>query len=416
MPRGKIEGGGVSQPPSSNPDQATEEPEIGTDRLLRTVTRTAGYKVLAGLVSFSKNWINKRPVKWVEPVITPYHQDIEPGKNGIIPSLNTGPFNRFWKDREGAKNFTDTVDHQVKEVREVRGEALSIDGVWHLKSPGKESPRERRKRGLQRFIYKVLKKPYKGCYYDDPKLLVQKEVLATNLYRAVMLEGENPDKEFSREYQCGYSFDEEKDRHCIAIKHLDGFEDASKLFHKQVEGGSDKAFEEPHNPASALVIRRFFLGDEDYLKLDNYMNKTNKEHNKITMYCIDFGMAFYNLFRLPHKCNYEQFKKKLLAKSGKHRVQYRGKPTIMTVLKQMGADQVEHGIKTALTKISQLDDTFLEKQLWHIHDENARKSLLAILINRRDQVRAILYPENNFWPGALTKEVSDGLVRPDRRS
>ena len=412
MPKGKV--GDSGQPISvyRPPETGSGSKRLGRDRNMRIVKPSIGRRFMT---HFRSSWggrlLGMRSVIPGKPIITPYHRQIGQDKKGIEPCLNGRPFYDFWKAKEGGEVFTDTVDHQVMEVRGLKGKLLPVEGLWHVKSPGKESPRERRKRIFQKIVYRLLGQDYKGKYYDDHKLLVQKEVLATNLYRAVVLDDEKPDKTFADEFQCGYSFDETRNRHCVAVKHLDNYKNASTLFYRDVEGPEWRIFDETHNPATDLVIRRFFLGDEDYLKLDNYMIKQNPDQaTRTRMYSIDFGMAFYNMFHLPRQCSLSQFRSKLLGKSRKHRVQYHGKPTIHTVLRLMNQGQVEQGIQTGLEKIARLEDAMLGRQLWHIHDTTARKALFTLLKYRRDQARAMLWPEEFSWPKDLSPRVSAGLV------
>lgn len=418
MPKGRVGDSGSSVPGYRPLETDSGPKKLGLDRQMRAVRATLGQRFMSRLASsWGGKLLGMRSVIPGKPTITPYHQQIGQDQEGIEPSLNSRPFYDFWKQRRGNRNFTDTVDHRLMEVRGMKGEPLSVKGVWHLKSPGNESPRERHKRRLQKTIYGLLNQNYKGRYYDDHKLLVQKEVLATNIYRAVMLAEEKPDKVFAEQLQCGYSFDESHNRHYVAIKHLDGYENASVMFYPEVEGPEWRIFDERHNPAADLVIRRFFLGDEDYLKLDNYMIRRNADQAARTrMYSIDFGMAFYNMFRLPKRCSMKQFRKKLLGKSKKHRVQYHGKSNIHTVLRLMNSGQVERGILAGLEKITKLDDEVLDRLLWHIHDPVARTSLFAILKHRRDQAKAILWPETHPWPEDLPPGISDGLVRQDPHS
>lgn len=389
----------------------------GKDRLSRPVSRTSGKPYFRLVFATRQKLLAQRSIAQ-KTKVTPYHRAQKGWRNGFLPSINDRPFHNFWKVRDGARDFRDTVDHRVMEVRDTEGNSLSIDGAWHIKSPGKESGRERFKRFLQKVAYFILRQPYKGHYFDDHKLLVQKEVLASNLYRSIVLAEREPDEQFAREFQCGYSYDETGDRHCVAMKHLEGYKDASTLFHKNIEGVQHQIFDERHNPASNLVIRRFFLGDEDYLKLDNYMYKTNSDIRARTrMYCIDFGMAFYNLFRLPKECTLAQFKEKLLTKSQKHEAQYRDVPDMMAVIRLMNPGQVESGIHWALTRIASLSDEFLVRQVSQIYDDQARQALLAVLFHKRQQARAMLYLDKFSWPSKLAERVSGGLVaRRDRYS
>lgn len=418
MPKGRVGDSGRPVPDYRSFETGSGPQKTGRDRKMRTVKPSLGQRIMTG---FASSWGGKllgmRSVIPDKPVITPYHRQTGQDQEGIEPSMNSLPFNDFWELKKGGESFADTVDHQIMEVRAVKGELVAVEGLWHLKSPGKESPRERRKRKFQGVFYRLLGQEYKGKYYDDHKLLVQKEVLATSLYRAVVLGGSESDETFAEEFQCGYSFDETQNRHCVAVKHLDDFENASTLFYRNLEGPELRIFDETHNPATDLVIRRFFLGDEDYLKLDNFMIKQNQDRAARTrMYCIDFGMAFYNMFHLPKGCNLSQFRKKLLGKSKKHRVQYHGKPNIHTVLRLMNPGQVEQGIQSGLKKIARLEDDVLDVQLRHIHDPVARASLFILLKHRRDQARAMLWPEAFLWPEDLPPEFSAGLVRQNLHS
>ena len=417
MPQRRVSDTGKSVSSYRSLEADSKPGKTGRDRQMRTVKPSLGQKFMISLASFwGGKLLGLRSVIRNKPMITPYHRKTGQDQEGIEPSLNNQPFHSFWQSKSGGGKFTDTVDHQIMEVRGLKGDLLSVKGVWHLKSPGKESPRERRKRKFQKIIYGLLGQKYKAAYYDDHKLLVQKEVLATNIYRTVILGGSKPDENFAEEFQCGYSFDEVNKRHCVASKHLDHYDNASTLFYRNVEGPEWRIFDETHNPATNLVIRRFLLGDEDYLKLDNYMIKQNQDRSARTrMYCIDFGMAFYNMFRLPQRCSIGQFTERLMGKSKKHRVQYRGKPTIHTVLESMNPGQVDRGIRSGLQKIALLDEKLLGMQLRHIHDPGARQSLLTLLQHRRDQARAILWPKIFPWPEDLPPTISDGLVRPDPR-
>ena len=415
MSKGKIDASDVSARYQSLEQQQAKTATEGRDHRFRRVRKRPARRFLSHLVAMKFRWRSHRSVQHSKPIITPYHKKM--GHKGGEPSLNDRPFYDFWQPKSGAKNFTDTVDHQVMEVRNADGVQMPIDGVWHVKSPGKESRQTRFKRFIQKLVYHVTGQDYKGHYYDDHKLLVQKEVLATNLYRSVVLEDESPDEEFEEQFQCGYSYDELRGRHCVAIRHLEGFKDASTLFHRNVEGPEFRIFDDRHNPAADLVIRRYFLGDEDYLKLDNYMYKNNDDQQAHTrMYCIDFGMSFYNMFHLPKRCTFEQFKRRLLTKSQKHEVQYSGRPTMMTVIGLMNQRQVEEGIRGALEKVARMSDEFLVRQSAQIHNIPARKALLALLMNRRQQARAILDPSEP-WPAEPGRHVSDGLVaHPTHRS
>ena len=337
----------------------------------------------------------------------------------VEPSINPCPFNSFWDEVDtGQRRDRDTIDHKRMKVRETRPEASRLTGTWHVKTPGHESVPERFKRYMQKIIYRITGQRYKAEFYNDRQLLAQKEVLAADVYKTVV--GGKADPQFQEDYQVYYSLDHEKNEHCIASRHLEGFKSGSELVIDPSRRSSAVCFSQfhpVHNPVIDLVIRRFLLGDEDYLKLDNYMfNSDPMQPGQQRLLNIDFGMAFYNQCRLPEHCNLKQFQKRMLKPSTKHRIQYHGKHTMHSVLASMNPEQVDNGMKSALTMIADLTDEKIDALVGHIHQPDVREAMAIILKYKRQQAAAILNPEENEWPQALGRDITDSLVGRSRRT
>ena len=350
--------------------------------------------------------------------------------SGIIPSMNTLPYNKFWTLAPGQGDDSDTVDHKRMLVSSELPEAKVYSGEWHVKTPGHESTGVKLKRYLQKMMYWITGQRYKADYYDNKQLLAQKEVLAANVYREVV--GTEGDDHFDRVYQVDYSMKEAetssgRDEHCIASRHLQGYESGYRL----VQNPSDRSslvhftrFHQTHNPVVDLVVRRFLLGDEDYLKLDNYMfiqdsdrqKQSAEEEARQRLVNIDFGMSFYNRCQLPSKCTLTQFRQKMMSPSIKHRSQYRGRHTMHTVIKAMerSGEDVDALMKDALGLIARMSDEKLNGLVGHVHHPQARSALLRILKFKRDQAAAIIEPESHDWPeepGRMTLSALVGRVR-----
>ncbi len=420
MPTGKADRTG-SVPGSLPAKDGSDLDKIseGFDSQTRKVSGIPGQTFLNRLVSIRQKWLSQRTIE-KKPAITEetdYHRQYGMQGNEKKPSMNHRPFNEFWQSKTLQKPVNYTVDHRLMKIRGENGRLLDTEGEWHIKTPGKESGRERLKRFFQKIIYHITGQDYKAHFYDDLQLLVQKEVLAANLYKAVVLEDENPDLDFDQQFRCGYSYDEINDHHCVAIRDLEGFKEAAQLYDPYVEKPEFLIFDEDHNPATDLVIRRFLLGDEDYLKLENYMYKArNDQKARTRLYCIDFGMAFYNLFYLPKNCSLKMFKHRLFTPSDKHRVQYLNKPTMMTVIQGMSSSQMERGVESALKKIARMSDSLLEQQTRHIYNKEARLSILVMLKFKRQQARALL-DSDEPWPVEPGRKISDGsIARRSRNS
>ncbi|WP_354022235.1 hypothetical protein [Endozoicomonas lisbonensis] len=342
----------------------------------------------------------------------------------IIPSMNTRPHNDFWTPVSGQKKDADTVDHKHMLVSPGLAEAERYSGEWHVKTPGYESTGVKLKRYLQKMMYWITGQRYKADYYDNKQLLAQKEVLAANVYREVV--SSESDDHFNGAYKVGYSMKEAgsssgEDEHCIASRHLQGYDNGHRLVQKPSDSSSPvlcTRFHKTHNPVVNLVVRRFLLGDEDYLKLDNYMFAPDAGGGtRQRLVNIDFGMSFYNRCKLPSKCTLEQFHHKMMSPSIKHRGQYRGRHTIHTVIQGMkrNGENIDALMKGALGMIAKMSDEKLKGLVGHVHHPQARSALLQILKFKRDQAAAIVEPASHPWPeepGRWTLSALVGRVRP----
>ncbi|MDP0589040.1 MAG: hypothetical protein QS748_07530 [Candidatus Endonucleobacter bathymodioli] len=326
-------------------------------------------------------------------------------------------FHDFWEKVPGSKSYMDTIDHQLMKVKdckdnekeEVNGGRPVLSGTWHVKGPGLERPATRFKRMLQRVIYNMIGHKYKGRYYDNPKLLIQKEVLATNVYK--IIKGNAVGGVAMNGYGAHYTVDRDKGRYYGAFKHLDGFMDASAMNPEDKVRMCDQ-------PATELVLRRYLLGDEDYLKMDNYMY----DRLSGSFHSIDFGMSFYNQSTLDPDCDFDQFKAAMLKTSRKHRLQYNvlgNGDNLLKLVKSKNADDTDDGIKNGLKMIALLTDKDLEEQVAVISNPKARAALLLILVSKCKQAQCILYRsfpdlypryKDTKWPEYSTRKVMNLVV------
>ncbi|MDP0562292.1 MAG: hypothetical protein QS721_08200 [Candidatus Endonucleobacter sp. (ex Gigantidas childressi)] len=328
------------------------------------------------------------------------------------------PFNEFWEPVDGdQKSHMDTVDHQLMMVKSCKdnksgvGERPELSGKWHVKGPGLEKFSTRLKRFFQGLVYGMVGKKYKGKYYNDPKLLIQKEIAATNIYRAVKSCGVDNSDDFQSSYGAHFTNDSKTGRSYGAFKHLEGYQDAGQVDNKVLRDMRD-------NPASELVIRRFFLGDEDYLKMNNYMYDPNTS----AFHSIDFGMSFYNKAVLSPDCTFEQFKKIMLKPSKKHRLQYRrkmGKDTLLGLIKSRESEDTHNAILSGLSMVALVGDEALNENVAGISNPQARDAMWSILASKRQQAQCILYRsfpekfaayENVEWPAKPSRKVMNHLV------
>ena len=363
--------------------------------------------------------------------INHYYSQTGQMDSDIIPSMNACPHNDFWSPVTAQRKDADTVDHKRMLVSPGLPEAERYSGEWHVKTPGHESTGVKLKRYLQKMMYWITGQRYKADYYDNKQLLAQKEVLAANVYREVV--SADSDDHFNSVYKVGYSMKEAEspsgeDEHCIASRHLQNYESGHRLVQKPSDSSSQvlfTRFHKTHNPVVDLVVRRFLLGDEDYLKLDNYMFTQDADRKKQSsgaesgqrLVNIDFGMSFYNRCKLPSKCTLAQFRHKMMSPSIKHRGQYRGRHTIHTVIQAMkrNGENIDALMKDALGMIAKMSDEQLKGLVGHVHHPQARSALLQILTFKRDQAAAIVKPESHPWPeepGRWTLSALVGRVRP----
>lgn len=384
----------------AKPPAPASAPETARDRFQRLVRRLM---VVIRLMPRDNAPDSQAPARSIVHDMGVHTQGSTP--EAIPPINGSQPFATFWQDKQSDHSFGDTVSHRWV----VKQQGGLPEESWHLKTPGKEASTERFKRFLQKMIYWVTGKPYKSSYFDDHQLLTQREVLAANVYKTAMLA--SPDgtaqhsdsmDRFNDEYEVGYSFDsgdsDHQASHSIAARHLNGYADASELFSEAVLPTLDD-FDEDFDPVTNLVIRRFLLGDEDCLKPENYMFSKIKECDgrmRVKLCAIDFGMGFYNCFDLPDRCSLETFQQRLLTPSWKHTLQYRGKPTLLTLLENQDDQRIQGLVKNALGKIARMDDQALEALAGHIHDPQVRGAMLKILQFKVQQAKAIV--SGTGWP------------------
>ncbi|WP_257255413.1 hypothetical protein [Endozoicomonas sp. SESOKO3] len=377
----------------------------GQDTLGRTIGSREDPSGTEGLHQESSAQ-GQRPIQDRE--VAYYKETGQVGRN-ILPSINDRPFSEYWEEFPGPIR-RGVVDHRLMRVKtEARGIDKESDspktkknqGLWHIKTLGYESGTEKFKRLLQKVIYLITGKPYKARFYDNRKVLAQRECLAAEAYKKVM--------HYGQEYMHRYSLDEKRQDHCVASKDLKGFYPGDTYFHKTLFP-SICQFADDHNPVTNLVMRRFLLGDQDYLKLDNYLFKhaegdelmnVEKGDELITgkLVSIDFGMSFYNQFSLPKNCTMDEFTQKLLQPSRLHRVQYRGKNTLLTMVEQMPDDQVKRSIESALQRIAELSDQHLSELAEHMHQPELREAMYEVLEFKRSQAKALL--NQGSWPEEL---------------
>lgn len=214
---------------------------------------------------------------------------------------------------------------------------------------------------------------------------------------------------YGQEYAYRYSLDEKRQDHCVASKDLKDFYPGDTFF-RQTLFPSICQFTDDQNPVTNLVMRRFLLGDQDYLKLDNYLFKHAEGDELVNvedgddlitgkLVSIDFGMSFYNQFPLPRDCSMEEFTEKLLHPSSLHRFQYRGKKTLLSMVEQMPEDQVKRSVELALRRIAKLSDKQLDELAEHMHQPELREAMYDVLRFKRAQAQALL--KEGSWPVEL---------------
>ncbi|WP_422138472.1 hypothetical protein [Endozoicomonas sp. ALC020] len=365
----------------------------GSDSLGRTVGSLGNLPGTEGLDE-EASMLGQRPVQ--DRAVAYFEETGQVGRN-ILPSINDRPFGEYWEELPG-QVYRGVVDHRFMRIKtDSRGAGRESDSTkagkkeefWHVKTLGYESGAEKFKRLLQKVIHLITGKSYKARFYDDRKVLAQRECLAAEAYKQVM--------GYGQEYIHRYSLDEKNQDHCVASKDLKGFYPGNTFF-QQTLFPSICQFTDDHNPVTNLVMRRFLLGDQDYLKLDNYLFKHAEDDELLTgkLVSIDFGMSFYNRFSLPRNCSIDEFSQRLLRPSKLHRFQYRGKKTLLTMVEQMPPEQVGRSIKLALERITRLSDQQLSELAEHMHQPELREVMYQVLKFKRSQAEALLNLRS--WP------------------
>ncbi|MGI9274062.1 MAG: hypothetical protein ACR2PT_04270, partial [Endozoicomonas sp.] len=259
-----------------------------------------------------------------------------------------------------------------------------VSGIWHVKKPGQISRLEKTKRFFVSLVYRLTGSKTKALYYRNTQLLVEKEVLAGKLNRLVMLSGNtycSGNWGLAEQMHHGYSYDDEQDEHCVANQHIEHSHLASKEF------GNDLTYDGENNPASAYVMRRFFLGDADSLKRGNYLVQVDKEHSKRSFVSIDFGMAFHDHWTVPDNIDFSDFVEKVLTPPLAYQAHYsvlkRGEG-IHDLFKGMSINDRECSVYMSLQKIAGLSHQKLEEMTQQITDVKERNRILEELTERVD--------------------------------
>ncbi len=304
-----------------------------------------------------------------------YYQKTGQMRPDIIPSKNDVEFTGYWQNI-GVHRTSGVTQHQLMRIK-----SDNDSPVWHVKTPGRESRGEKIKRFVQKIIFTATRLTTKAHYFDNRQLLAQREIMAGNVYKEVMSAG--------TDFKLEYTFNEARSDHGVASEHLTGYRKGESCFKYLAEGGT-KEIQDDYHPAVSLVVRRFLLGDQDYLKPDNYLfEDSNADQKGCKWLAIDFGMAFYSPFEIPKGCNLREFSRRVFKPSKFHRIQYKGRKTILTYFNRVGRNDEKHA-RIALEKIAAFSDERINDISRHIFDPEARKTLQHQLIVKRDQAKEIL--------------------------
>ncbi len=319
-----------------------------------------------------------------------HHNEATKNRSAIVvdtrPILN--PDNSI-KDLFKKKGFalTDTNPHYIATPTK-KGKAAGFEGKWHIKKPGKVSTFEVLKRYLISLIMKLRKKDYKARYFDNTKTLVNKEVLAGKLTQLIHVKGPtfaNMDWKLAEDMKFGYLVDS-KGRDCIACQHI------AHDYMAIDETAPKVTYDGEHNPATAYVIRRFLMGDEDGVKRQNYLVKRlpmpdqkgagKKAFFAQQLHCfvaIDHGFAFYNRCSQAEGLGFQEFVKWSLTLSRLHKLHYnyiKTNESIMELINAMREVDQQRAVYMALAKIAAITDEDLEQLCNQITDKAERKELL----------------------------------------
>ena len=246
--------------------------------------------------------------------------------------------------------FTSTVGHAIAAPTN-EAKKRGIDGLWHVKFPMSVGKLEKLKRKLVAGIMHLRNKPYKSRYFNNPKTLAEREVLAGKMAQLVSLRGPSyvsEDWQLNRTPQIEVLHN--SGQHCVANRHI------YSKYPATLEHGRDIVYDGEHNPASVYVVRRFFLGDEDAVKRDNYLVDVNGDG----VHCfipVDYGFSFYNHSDATDTMDFKQFVQWTLHLPGMHRLHYaflkRGE-SIMDLIHTMSPQDQHRAVYMALSKIASI--------------------------------------------------------------
>lgn len=247
---------------------------------------------------------------------------------------------------------TSTVPHVMMEPNKA-GKARGITGKWHVKFPTGVRILETLKRKVVARFMKLMGKNHKSNYFNNKKTLAEREVLAGKMAQLASIRGPS---------YCQYNWEINKTPQIEVLLHRGETCVASKHFNHshggEAENKSSIIYDGEHNPASAYVMRRFFLGDEDAVKRDNYLVDVNSEG----VHCfipIDYGFAFYNNSDATENMKFEEFAHWVLQLPAAHKLHYgllkRG-DSIMDLIDGMLPSQKLQAVYMALSKIASLGD------------------------------------------------------------
>lgn len=148
--------------------------------------------------------------------------------------------------------FTSTVAHIITAPTD-EGQKRGITGFWHVKFPMGIGRIEKLKRKVVSVIMRLRNKPYKSRYFNNPKTLAEREVLAGKMAQLASIRGpsySSTDWQLNRTPQIEILHN--SGQLCVTNKHIYSKHSASE------ELDRDIVYDGEHNPASAYVMRRFF--------------------------------------------------------------------------------------------------------------------------------------------------------------
>ena len=218
---------------------------------------------------------------------------------------NRHPLPRYFTLKDRNATCQSTIAHELRTPTKT-AQKMGIEGkVWHVKSPGKVSIVEQVKRLILGTFYLVMGKPHKSLYFWDIKKVAQREVLAGRIMQHALKNG--PvfcDRQSSDIIANAMNFEYFQSVRSKNPKVLCQHIDHKHTGFKETIGHT---FSGVHNPLTAYVFRRYFLGDEDCLKKSNYLIQQDNLTGNRHFLSIDFGMAFFNRSDNADNMNFNQF-------------------------------------------------------------------------------------------------------------